>query len=119
MQVKLTKAEEDIMHFIWSLEPCTVSQILAEMKDPPPHSTVSSVVRILEKKGFVEHVAYGRTHVYTSVIKKDEYARRSITSIVSDYFDGSVTALLSFLAKKDEISLEDVETLIKEKNKES
>ena len=73
---KLTKAEEQVMQTIWEMKSCMVSEILEQLGEPkPPHSTVSSVVRILEKKGFVQHKAYGRTHVYSPVITKDEYTK--------------------------------------------
>lgn len=101
---KLTKAEEDVMRMIWEKESCTVRDLLDAMEEPkPPHSTVSSVVRILEQKGFVDHKAYGRTHLYFPVITKEQYSRFSLTNVISKYFDNSTEQMLSFLVKEEEI----------------
>lgn len=112
---KLTRVEEDVMQHIWDMESCTVSQIIERLKGPkPPHSTISSIVRILEKKGFVDHVAYGRTHVYRPVIKRELYKKNSLRSLVSNYFDGSVENLVSFLVSEKEIGLADLQELLNE-----
>ena len=77
---KLTRAEEEIMQLIWQQsEPCTVSQLIDQMNvsPNPPHSTISTIVRTLEKKGFVDHKTYGRTHAYFPLIEKKEYTRFS------------------------------------------
>lgn len=101
----LTKVEEDIMQIIWAAERCTVSDILGWIGEPrPPHSTISSVVRILEKKGFVGYKAYGKTHEYFPLIEKDDYARRSLRSLLEDYFDGSAARLVSHLAADENLS---------------
>ncbi len=83
------------------------------MDDTPPHSTISSVARILEKKGFVEHTAYGRTYVYASKIKKEDYVKRNIDTLAQSYFGGSVKQLISFIAQKDKLDLDDVTELLK------
>lgn len=112
---KLTRVEEDVMQFIWSLEKCTVSQIIAQLDDPkPPHSTISSIVRILEKKGFVDHETYGRTHAYYPIVAKDQYKKNTLKSLVSNYFDGSVENLVSFLVNEKEIGLSELQELVKE-----
>src|SRR5690625_6243867 len=73
--MKLTKGEEEIMKIIWEIEPCLVSDIIDYIGKPnTPHSTISSIVRILEKKGFVDHKAYGRTHEYFSLVSKEKYS---------------------------------------------
>ena len=111
---KLTKAEEEIMQMLWKAEePSTISQLISSMELPkPPHSTISSIVRILEKKGFVDHKTYGRTHVYFPKIKKEDYTRFSIKGLVRNYFDGSPNELVSFLIRKNDISLNDLSDLI-------
>lgn len=110
---RLTKAEEEIMQMIWHNEPTTVSALIAKMDDPkPPHSSISSIVRILEKKGFVDHKAYGRTYEYFSVISKDDYGAFSIKKLVSNYFAGSANELVSFLVKEEEVDVEDLARLI-------
>jgi BlaI family penicillinase repressor len=110
---KLTKAEEDIMQLIWEQAPCTVSQLIEGMDEPkPPHSSISSIVRILEKKGFVDHKAYGRTYEYFPVISKEEYSKFSIKKLVSNYFEGSMNDLVSFLVKEEQVDIEDLSNLI-------
>jgi BlaI family transcriptional regulator, penicillinase repressor len=105
---KLTKAEEEIMRFIWQLERGTVSQMLHLMPKPaPPQSTVSSFVRLLEKKGFVGHEAYGKTHVYFPIISKEKYGHRSLGDLMRDYFDGSASRLVSHLMTDEKISEKD------------
>lgn len=111
---RLTKAEEEIMQLIWSHGPCTVSQLISTMDEPhPPHSTISSIVRILEKKGFVDHKTYGRTHEYFSIIAKDSYSNFSLKSLVSGYFEGSMNNLVSFLVKEHDLSLKEISELSK------
>jgi predicted transcriptional regulator len=116
----LTRAEEEIMQHIWQLGPCTVSNIIAQMEEPgPPHSSVSSIVRILERKGFVDHKSYGRTYEYYPLISREEYSRRSVLSLIQEYFNGSAPQLVSFLVAKEETSIEELQDLIKELKKKS
>lgn len=117
---KLTKAEEEIMQYIWELDRCTVSQIIEQMdvKDKIPHSTISSIVRILEKKGYVDHKAYGRTYEYFPVITKEDYSKKTIRSIVSNYFEGSMNQLVSFLVKEKDLDINELSELIQEYKKE-
>ena len=111
---KLTQAEEDIMNRIWGLGPCTVSMLIEQLDPPkPPHSTVSSVFRILEKKGFLSHKAYGRTYEYHPIITKEEYSGRNIKDIVKNYFQGSAQNLVSFLVKDKSLTQDELQELIK------
>lgn len=115
---KLTKAEEDVMQLLWDAERGTVSDLLERCPEPkPPHSTVSSVVRILEKKGFVGHKAYGKTHEYFPLVSKEEYGRRSLGDVLRNYFDGSVSRLLSHFAEDEKLDRKDLEELMKLLNK--
>lgn len=115
----LTKAEEEIMHHIWALGRCTVSNILDELPEPrPPHSSISSIVRILEKKGFVDHKAYGRTYEYFPIVAKEEYSKRSLLSLLKDYFDGSTPQLVSYLVQEEKTSVEELQELIKQLKKQ-
>lgn len=110
---KLTKAESQVMHFIWTLGECMVSEILEQFEAPkPPHSTISSVVRILEKKGFVTHKAYGRTHVYRPIVTQDEYRRFTLQHVKETFFGGSSKALVSFLVQENELDLNDLTDLL-------
>jgi BlaI family transcriptional regulator, penicillinase repressor len=110
----LTKAEEEVMQIVWRLERCLVRDIIDQLGDPDmPHSTISSVVRILEKKGFVAHKAYGKTHEYFPVIAKEEYADHGVKSIVEKYFGGSPKQLVSFLVQSKDINLKELNDLMK------
>ncbi len=112
---KLTRVEEEVMQHLWELKSCTVSQLIERLEDPkPPHSTISSIVRILEKKAFVDHIAYGRTHVYRPLVKREQYKKNTLRSLVSNYFDGSIENLVSFLVDEKEIGLRDLQELLKE-----
>ena len=114
---KLTKAEEEVMQYLWDFGPSTVSRLIEQMEDPkPPHSTISSIIRILESKGFVDHNTYGRTHEYFATVKKKEYTAFSIRRIVSNYFEGSMNELVSFLIKENDLSLKDLEEINKKFN---
>lgn len=112
---RLTKAEEQVMQIIWTKQSCMVSEILADLGEPkPPHSTVSSVVRILEKKGFVTHKAYGRTYVYSPTITLDDYKKFELGKMASGYFGGSMKRLVSFLVKEKDLDLTDLAEMIKD-----
>jgi len=116
----LTRAEEEIMHHIWQLGRCTVSDILDRLPEPvPPHSSISSIVRILERKNFVGHKAYGRTYEYFPLITKEEYSRKSVLSLIKDYFNGSPAELVSFLIAKEHASVDDLQSLIKDLKKKN
>jgi predicted transcriptional regulator len=117
---KLTKAEEDIMQLIWDLGRGTVSDLLERIEEPrPPHSTVSSVVRILEKKGYVDHKAYGKTHEYFPIVAKEDYGRRSLTDVLRNYFDGSVSRLVSHLVEDKKLSADDVQEILDKLDKKA
>lgn len=110
----LTKAEEEVMHIMWQLERCLVRDVIDHLGDPDvPHSTVSSVVRILEKKGFVDHKAYGKTHEYFPIVTKEEYAQHGVKSLMEKYFSGSPKKLVSFLVKNDDMDLKELNELMK------
>lgn len=109
---KLTKGEEEVMHLLWEIGRGTVSDLLEKCPEPkPPHSTVSSVVRILEKKGFVDHKAYGKTHEYFPIVSKETYGSSTLGDVLRNYFDGSVSRLVSHLAEDEKLSPEELEAL--------
>ena len=125
---KLTKAEEEIMQIIWELGPCTVSQIRDYIEQKlglkkPPHSTVSTIVRGLDNqegnKGFLGFKVYGRTYEYYPLVSKESYSQQSLQKLVKDYFDGSMNRLVSFLVKKKDLNLKDLEGLLEELNDEN
>ncbi|RYZ29741.1 MAG: BlaI/MecI/CopY family transcriptional regulator [Sphingobacteriales bacterium] len=110
----LTKAEEEIMQIIWEREPCLVRDIIETLGQPDiPHSTISSVVRILEKKGFVTHKAYGKTHEYRSAVSKEQYAQQNVKSLIQKYFGGSPKQLVNFLVQEHDLDLKELNDLMK------
>ena len=112
---KLTKTEEEIMQIIWHLEKCFVKDIIDKIADPkPPYQTISSVVRILEKKGFVAYKAYGKTHEYYPIIEKSKYRKNIFNSLFTNYFDGSFKQLASFFVHEKNIDTNELKDLLKE-----
>lgn len=112
---KLTKAEEEVMQVIWKLERCLVRDMMDALGTPDiPHSTISSVVRILEKKGFVSHKAYGRTYEYFPLIAEADYSKEEISSFLSKYFKNSAKRLVSFLVQEKDLSLKELAELMTE-----
>ncbi len=116
---ELTKAEEQVMQVLWKIEKGFVKDILGQFPDPKPaYNTVSTIVRILQDKGFVRHNAYGRTHEYYPVISKDDYSKTHLTSFVEDYFSNSFGKMVSFFAKERSISIKEMEEIMKIMEKE-
>lgn len=116
---KLTKAEEEVMQLLWQHEPATVSQLLEHFEDKKPaHSTVSTIIRILEDKDFVGHEAYGRSYVYHSKVSQDEYSHFSLKETVMKYFQGSMENMISFLLREEKVDLEKLEDILEELKKE-
>ncbi len=111
---ELTKAEEQVMQILWELKKGFVKDILAKMPSPKPaYNTVSTIVRILEKKGFVGYKAYGKTHEYFPVIEKDKYKNFYLKNFVGNYFEGSFQSLVSFFAKSNDMNANEMEELMK------
>lgn len=118
MQKKLTKAEEEIMQLFWDHGPSTVSDLISHIKAPKPaKTTISSFVRILEKKGFIDHKAYGRTFEYFPLMTKESYSKFSLQHLVSNYFGGSMNKLVSFIANESELSIKEISELMDNESK--
>jgi predicted transcriptional regulator len=116
---ELTRAEEQIMKILWDLEKGFVKDIIEKIPDPKPaYNTVSTIVRILERKGFVSHKAYGKTHEYYPVIFKDEYSKAHLKNFVNSYFSNSFEKMVSFFAREKSISLHEMEDIMKIMEKE-
>ena len=116
---ELTKAEEQIMQELWTLEKAFVKEIVDKLPEPKPaYNTVSTIIRILEKKGFVDHYAYGKTHQYFPVISKTDYTKSYFRNFLSGYFSNSFQEMVSFFAREDKMSLSELEELIKEVGKD-
>ncbi len=105
----LTKKEEEIMQVLWRLKKGVVHAILTELPEPKPkYTTVSTVVRILEEKGFVNHRSFGKTHEYFPVVSKMAYKRFSFKQMISSYFDNSYENVVSFMVNDREVSEEEL-----------
>ncbi len=116
---RLTRAEEDIMQVLWDLEKAFVKDVVAQMPEPKPaYNTVSTIVRILEKKGFVSHHAYGKSHEYYPVISRDAYSQKYLNNFVKGYFDNSYKKLVSFFASKENLSLNEIDDIMQLLEKE-
>lgn len=110
---ELTKAEERIMQIFWKLQKAFVKDVIEELDDnpKPPYNTISSIVRILEKKGYLSYKAYGKTYEYFPAISKEAYGKQSFKKFFSNYFDNSATNLLSFMVKEEKLSKADLEEI--------
>ena len=110
----LTKAEEQVMQVLWKIEKGFVKEILEHFDEPrPAYNTVSTIVRILQDKGFVMHKTYGRTHEYYPLVTKDDYSKSHLSSFVNDYFSNSFEKMVSFFAKGKNISVNEMEEIMK------
>ena len=115
----LTRAEEQVMQILWELGKAFVKDIVEQMPDPKPaYNTVSTIVRILEKKGFVGYEAFGKTHRYFPMMSKKEYTRLYMKSFMKNYFSNSFKEMVSFFAKEDNMSITELEDLMKEVGKD-
>ena len=110
----LTAKEEEVMQVLWDLDRALVRDIISKLPNSnQPYTTVASVVRILEKKGFVSHKPYGKTHEYFPLTTKAEYRRRKFKGLVAQYFDNSIESVVSFLAREEKIGPKEFEELTK------
>ena len=113
-QQELTRAELEIMQILWSLGRGFVNDVLAVMPEPKPaYNTVSTIIRILEKKGFVAHNSYGKSHEYYPLVDKDSYTGCFMNSVLNNFFDGSASRMVSFLSSNKSISLEEADEIMK------
>lgn len=110
----LTAKEEEVMQALWDLKKALVRDIMKKLPNSDqPYTTVASIVRILEKKGFVSHKPYGKTHEYYPLISKADYRRQKFKGLLTHYFDNSIESVVSFLVKEEKISPEELEELSK------
>jgi len=111
---ELTRAEEEIMQVLWKIKKGFVKEILEHFNEPKPaYNTISTIVRILQEKGFVSHKAYGRTHEYFPIISKDDYSKMHLKTFVKDYFSNSFEKMVSFFAREKGISVKEMEEIMK------
>jgi BlaI family transcriptional regulator, penicillinase repressor len=116
---ELTKAEEQVMQILWKIKEGFVKDVIDKIEEPKPaYNTVSTIIRILEKKGFIDHKAYGKTFLYFPVISKKDYTKTFFKNFLGNYFGNSFQQLVSFFSKEDDLSLQDLEELKKLMEKE-
>src|SRR5262249_12944536 len=115
----LTKAEEQVMQVLWKLDHAFLRDIVDAMPAPKPHqNTVATLLKILVEKEFVKITVLGRQHQYAALISKEEYSRKTIKQIVKGYFEGSFSNVVSFMVKDNNISIEELETLLQQMRKQ-
>lgn len=112
---ELTKAESQVMQILWDLEEGFVKDIVEKFPDPKPaYNTVSTIIRILEKKEVVGHKAFGRSYMYYPLISREEYTRNTTHNLINNYFSGSIENLVSFFVKEKDISAKELEKILNE-----
>lgn len=116
---EMTRAEEQIMQILWKLGKGFVNDIIAELPEPKPaYTTVSTIVRILEKKGFAGHKAYGNTHEYYPLITKEKYTKDYLKGFLKGYFSNSFAGMVSFFSREEELDVNEMEEIMKMLQKE-
>ncbi len=109
---KLTNKEEEIMQVLWNLEKAFVKEVVAKLPEGNHYNTVSTVIRNLEEKGFVSHTAFGKTHQYYPVVSKTEYTHKFMNLAMKRYFNNSYKNMVSFFAKEEKISAEELREIL-------
>ena len=108
----LTRGEEEIMHILWNLGKANISDVIEQMAPPKPkYTTVATFLKILENKGFVKHEQLGRGYLYTPAIEREEHAKTVATNMLHSYFDGSVSNMVSFFSKHENISVQELDEI--------
>ena len=109
----LTRGEEEVMQILWQLGEASVAQIIEHIQEPKPkYTTVATFIKILENKGFVGHKVEGRSHTYFPSVAKDEYAAGVAKSLLASYFNGSLSQMVSFFGKKEDISVGEMDEIL-------
>jgi len=117
---RLTHKEEEIMQILWDLRKGFIKEILEKMSEPkPPYNTVSSIVRKLESMNLVGHEAFGKTHRYYAILKKENYRKQSFQVLMRNYFGGSPTQLLSYFVKEEKLSPTEIDQLLNDLKKQA
>ena len=115
MTKQLTKAEEQFMQVLWNLKEASVKEIIAELPNPKPaYNTVSTIIRILETKNIVAHKPKGRGYIYYPLIERTDYTNQSLHKLMDGYFGGSFKSMVSFFVKKNDIDINELESIMKE-----
>jgi len=118
-ELQLTRAEEQVMQILWDMGKGLVKDIRDRFEDPrPARNTISTVVRVLERKKYVDHKAYGNVHVYYPLVSKKEYSKNQLFRLLDGYFDNSFPALATFFAREKDLSIRELEELLEDTRKE-
>jgi BlaI family transcriptional regulator, penicillinase repressor len=114
----LTKAEEQIMQIIWKLNKAFLKEIIEALPEPKPHSnTVATIIKILTDKDYVGIKVFGRMHQYYPLVSKEAYSKTTMKTFVKSYFEGNFSHAVSFMVKENNLSVEDLELLLKQLKK--
>lgn len=115
MEIKeLTRAEEQLMQILWQLEKGFVKEVIEHLPEPKPaYNTVSTIIRILEAKGFVAYNAFGKSHQYYPIISKEQYQNFATDKLMQGYFNNSVQHMFSYFVKKEKIDLKEADEIMK------
>ena len=117
--MKLTRAEEQIMQILWDMGEGLVKDIRDRFEDPKPaRNTVSTVVRVLEKKKYLDHRVYGNVHVYYPLVSKQEYSKNQLFGLMENYFNNSFPAMASFFVREKDLIVRELEELLEDTKKE-
>lgn len=109
---EITKAQEDILKALWSIKEGAVSDVLDSLPEPKPaYNTVATVIKVLEKKGYISHKTYGKTNVYFPIISKKEYGQYILKDTFKGLYNGSLNQMMSFFVKNKDVSLSELEEL--------
>jgi BlaI family penicillinase repressor len=110
--IEITKAQEDILKALWEIKDGAVSDVLNVLPEPKPaYNTVATVIKVLEKKGYISHKIYGKTNVYFPVVAKKDYAQHVLKDTFKGLFNGSLNQMVSYFVKYKEIDLHELEEL--------
>ena len=117
--MQITKAEEQVMQILWDMKEGLVKDIRDGFSDPKPaRNTVSTVLRVLEKKGYVGHKAYANVHLYHPLISKSEYSKSQLFGLMEGYFNNSFPAMASFFAREKDLTVKELDELLDDTRKE-
>ena len=114
----LTKAEEQIMQVLWKLNKAFLREIISALPNPKPHNnTVATIIKILVEKEVIAVTVFGRTHQYYPLVTKDAYSKSTLKGLVKGYFEGSFSNAVSFMVKENNLSIAELEILLKQLKK--
>ncbi|WP_238480351.1 BlaI/MecI/CopY family transcriptional regulator [Mangrovibacterium lignilyticum] len=117
--IQLTKAEEQVMQYVWKLKETIVKDVVDQFDDPKPaYTTVATVLTVLEKKGFVSRKKIGNTNLFFPAVSKADYTKFQFSSLLKNYFNGSFPKMATFFARENQLDIADLEAILKEAEQE-